>query len=382
MQKGNPRVAIVVDYLNQYGGAEKTLEAMCELFPEAPIYTSIYEPNQMSEIINSKEIITPDNTKGRLLAKLPKHFTFLMPSVFEAFDLSRFDLIISSGTAWSKSVLTTPDQLHISYIHTPPRFLYGYSVESVQRFKWYYKPFVAYIDHHLRVWDFMAAQRPNYFVANSEEIKERVFKFYKRKATVIYPPVEVEKGLSFKGTKDNISKPYYLVLGRLAAYKNVDLVIEAFNLMDLELKIIGTGKEETKLKRLAKSNVTMLGKLSETEKHKYIENCLGVIFPVKDEDFGIVPIEAFSHGKPVLAHKSGGPKGIIKEGFTGEFFTELTTEGIVEAVKIFDNKVRNNKYNPVEIKNYARQFSKDIFKEKFTDFVNKCWSKHLESKNA
>ncbi|MEN9389692.1 MAG: hypothetical protein RLY61_776, partial [Candidatus Parcubacteria bacterium] len=173
------KVAFVHDYLSQYGGAEKTLEALLELYPTADIYTGLYNPKNLPETITSKNIIAPRN---KLFLKLSKLLTFLMPVIFESFDLRSYDLIISDGTAWPKGVITSPNQLHIAYIHTPPRFLYKYSVETTKRNKWYLKPFVSVVDHFLRIWDFGAAQRPNYLIANSIEVQKRIKKFYKRDA--------------------------------------------------------------------------------------------------------------------------------------------------------------------------------------------------------
>src|SRR3989344_8751958 len=260
-----PRVAFIHDYLVQYGGAEKTLEIMSDIFPEAEIFTGIYKPDLLSKKLNSKKIISPGTS---LLSKWPKYFTFLMPLYFENFDLRNYDLIISSGNAWAKGVLTTPEQLHISYIHTPPRFLYKYSVESAKRSAWYFKPFVTVLDSLLRVWDQSAAQRPNYLIANSEEVRSRIKKFYGRDAQVIYPPVEVVVETSPAGGN---KKPYFLAMGRLAAYKNFNLVIEAFRNIPVELWIAGTGREEEGLKGMAGSNVKFLGKISDIEKHSVIE---------------------------------------------------------------------------------------------------------------
>ncbi len=366
-----PKVALVHDYLVQYGGAEKTLEAVAELFPEAPIYTGIYNPKSLSKALQQRKVIAGDNS---LIRKFPKHLTFLMPYVFEHFDLRDYDLIISDGTAWPKGVLTTPSQLHISYIHTPPRFLYGYSVENPQRFKWYYKPAITVIDHFLRIWDYNAAQRPDYLVANSFEIQRRIKKYYARDATVIYPPVES----NFKAptTKNPLQKPYYITVGRLAAYKNTDLLISAFNCLGLPLVIVGTGREEKKLRSIAQNNITFTGKVSESEKHELLANSHGFIFPVEDEDFGIVPIEAMAHGKPVLAHRSGGPLETIEEGKHGEFFDTLTEECLIKAIKNFDANIRANKYNAEAIRVHAQQYSKEGFQQEFSKFVEEKWEEH------
>jgi glycosyltransferase involved in cell wall biosynthesis len=366
-----PKVALVHDYLVQYGGAEKTLEAIAELFPEAPIYTGIYKPQMLSDFLNKRKII---HSNSSILGKFPKYLTFLMPLVFENFDLTEYDLVISDGTSWAKGVLTSPDQKHISYVHTPPRFLYKYSVETQKRNKWYFKPFVAFIDNVLRVWDFSAAQRPDVLIANSEETKKRIKKFYGRDAKVIYPPVELNTK-STKTEKDNITPPFYLALGRLAAYKNTDLMIQAFNLLGLPLTVIGTGTEEGKLRKMAKENITFLGQGSEEIKAEKLSQCLGVIFPVKDEDFGIVPIEAMSYGKPVLAHRSGGVLETVREGIDGMFFDKLDLETLTTKIKEFDENIRKQVYKPELIKPHVQMFSKDRFKKEFYDFTQEILNK-------
>ena len=375
MQK--PKVALVHEYLNQYGGAEKTLEELLDVFPESPIYTGMYIPGKVSDKINNRTIIAP---KSALLSKFPKYLTFLMPLIFESFDLDRYDLIISDGTAWPKSVLTKPDQLHISYIHTPPRFLYKYSVESSKRNKWYFKPFVGVIDHWLRIWDYNAAQRPDYLLVNSKEIQKRVQKFYGRESTVIYPPVNVHYNIAVE--KNNLTSPYFLALGRLSAYKNIHLLVQAFNLLEKPLVVVGTGVEETELKKMAKDNIIFTGQVSETEKHKYLEGCLGLINPVVDEDFGIVPVEALAHGKPVLMHRSGGTMETVIEGVSGMYLENVNLDHIVQKIKEFEEEIRKGTYNPAEIKKSVLKFDRGRFKQEFETFVNDKWKEHLEKHPA
>ncbi|MFA6982004.1 MAG: glycosyltransferase [Patescibacteria group bacterium] len=369
-----PRVVLIHDYLVQYGGAEKTLEAIAEIFPDAPIYTGIYNPKSIPETITRRKIITGKNP---FLKLFPKYLTFLMPLLFESFDLRDYDIVVSDGTAWPKGVLTTPDQLHISYIHTPPRFLYKYSVESRKRNKWYHKPAVALIDHFLRIWDFSSAQRPDFLLTNSKETQRRIWKFYKRESVVIYPPVDVDRAQPEK--EPHLEKPYYLALGRLAAYKNFDILISAFNLLNIPLKIVGTGPEEKRLKKLAGQNIQFLGHVSEEQKSKIIEGCKGVLFPVVDEDFGIVPIEALSHGKPVLAHRSGGPIETIRENIDGMFFEEVSTESLVSTIKIFDDKIDSKAFDGQQSKIYVQRFGKERFKKEFADFVHWKWEEHART---
>ena len=373
-----PRVALIHDYLVQYGGAEKTLEIMSDIFPEAEIFTGIYKPDLLSKKLNSKKIISPGTS---LLSKWPKYFTFLMPLYFENFDLRNYDLIISSGNAWAKGVLTKPTQLHISYVHTPPRFLYKYSVESTNRNNWYYKPFVSFIDTSLRVWDYISAQRPDYLLTNSRETSKRIQKFYRREATVIYPPVDVETKPAVES--DNLKAPYYLAAGRLAAYKNFDLIIQAFNLLGLPLEVIGTGKEESKLKKMAKDNIKFLGQTSDEVKFQKMNECLGLIFPVEEEDFGIVPIEAMSQGKPVLAHRSGGILETLRDGIDGMFFDKVTLEEFVSKMKEFDENIKKSVYNSNSIRDHVQKYSVNRFKKEFEAFVSNKWDQFLyEQKGA
>jgi glycosyltransferase involved in cell wall biosynthesis len=375
-----PKVAIVHDSLTQHGGGEKTVEAICEIFPNAPIYTSVYKPKKMSGFFKNKKVITANSNLNKVLGKIPtlsKYFTFLLPLIFENFDLSEFDIIISSSSSYAKGVLTTPEQLHIGYIHTPPRFLYGYSVESTKRDAWYYKPVVMVVDHYLRTWDFLAAQRPDYLVTNSKNVQKRISKFYKRDSKVIYPPVEVE--YAEKESKcNNMEQPYYVALGRLSAYKNFDLIINAFNLLGMPLKIIGTGTEEANLKKIAKDNIEFLGRIPDKEKHCVLQHCLGYLFPVEEEDLGITVIEALAHGKPVLAHRSGGPLEIIRENKDGMFFDSLDLDHFVKKLKEFDKKIRAGEFDFKGSKKYAKKFSQKRFNMEFEKFVMEKW----KEKNA
>lgn len=369
MQK--PKVALVHDYLLQYGGAEKTLEAILEIFPDAPIYTGIYSAKNLPESITKRRIIQPKNPIFKLFTK---HLSFLMPLVFENFNLDQYDIVISDSASWAKGVLTKPDQLHISYIHTPPRFLYHYSVESPARYKWFYKPVIGVLDHFLRLWDYCAGQRPDFLVANSETTRARIKKFYGRHAQLIHPPVETAQNI--KKSNDVIQKPFFCTLGRLAAYKNFDALISAFNFLGWELVVMGTGPEEKRLKKMAKENITFLGKVTDKRKYEILANSKGLINPVVDEDWGIVPLEAMSVGKPVLAHKSGGALENVKEGITGMFFDSLELEALIEAVKTFQGEIDKGTYNSDRMINYAKNFTKEKFQGEFSNFVKEKWEEH------
>jgi len=365
-----PKVALIHDHLVQYGGAEKTLETIMEIFPEAPVYTGIYNPNKMPKSITGKNIIHSNNV---FLHKLPKYFSFLMPLVFENIDLSKYDIILSDSSCWAKGVLTKPSQLHISYIHTPPRFLYKYSVESEIRKKRLFKPAISIIDLILRNWDFTAAQRPNYLIANSNEVKNRISKFYSRDSHIINPPVDIEYNSELTNPSEG---KYYIAWGRLVSYKNFLPLVKSFNINGLPLVIAGTGPEENKLKSIAKDNVKFTGWVEDEEKNKLIKESKGVINAVEDEDFGMVPVEAMSYGKPVLAHKSGGHLETITEGVNGMFFESLKPEELSNRIIQFDKMINEETFNAEDIRRETMKYSKERFKEEYKSYVMEKWEVH------
>lgn len=381
------KIAIVRDQLTQYGGAERTLEAILDIFPQADIFAGIVKPINLPDKLLKKKI-----TSGRV----PSWLGFLMPLVYEGFDLRAYDIVISEGTAWPKGVITGPQQLHISYIYTPPRFLYGYATEGQKRDRWYFKPFLRIIDHFLLMWDYSAGQKPDYILTISQEVAKRVKKFYGRESRIVYPPVDIPNNRFPKSSSDD----YYLCISRLAAYKNIDLLIEAFKLTNYKIKIAGTGKEEGRLKGLAQAktetltrpridaqpkasighdlpivtqNVELLGFVTNGQKAELLANCKGFIFPTDYEDFGIVPVEALAYGKPVLCHRSGGPLEIVEAGVTGMFFDHLTPKHLADKIREFDKNIEAGVYSPEEAVKSAQKFSAERFKQEFKTFVLQKW---------
>lgn len=376
----NYKTAIVVDYLNQYGGAERTLEAILEIFPRCDIYTSLYDPKKIpdSSIIKCSRIFPSSLNLFPFINFLSKHFTFLYPLIFEKINPKNYDLIISSGTIWAKGVKTDPSQMHIFYCHTPPRFLYGYPSESSRRNVWYYKPFVTILDHILRIWDFQSAQNPNYIIANSENVKRRISKFYRREATAIYPPVSFdsrlpESALRARSDSGSHGGEYFLIVSRLASYKNIDIAIRAFNELKLNLKIVGVGREEKKLKNIAGPTVELLGFVGDDKLRELYSNCQAFIYATADEDFGITPLEANSFGKPVIAFRSGGVLETMIEGETAIFFDELSPSSLIEAVKRFEEG--GDHWKEDLIRQNSERFSKERFKKEFKDFVEEKYNK-------
>jgi glycosyltransferase involved in cell wall biosynthesis len=384
------RVALVHDFLNQYGGAERVLEAIHEIYPDSTVYTSLYDPIKLPLRMRNWDV-RPFRLPA-LGVPLAKLYTFFYPILFENLDLSGYDLVISSSASFAKGIIARPGTLHISYIHTPPRFLYHYPTETNRRRLWFLKPILAPSDNILRVWDFNAAQRPNFLLANSKETAHRIKKFYGREATVIYPPVSLETGdrrqeagggisrltthdcfqpeEGNKGLEPKAKGSYFLIVSRLAAYKRIDLAIEACIRLGLPLKIVGTGREEKRLKRLAflkpkgRKLIEFLGFVGDREVAQLYQNCRAFIFPGM-EDFGITPIEAMSFGKPVIALGQGGALETVRPGRTGKFFDQETPESLMNALQSFDPK----DYKAKDCVAQAKKFSKERFQKEFKEFV-------------
>lgn len=359
------KLAITHDYLNQYGGGERTLEAIHEIWPEAPIYTSIYDKEKMSRWgfkSQGMRIVTSYMQKLPLLNVLPRYyFTLFYPFAFQSFNFQDYDVVLSSASYAAKDVRKPKNLIHISYIHTPPRFLYGYDQETnVARMNPLEKFLAKIWKIYLRKRDQDSSRRIDYFIANSETVKERIKKVYGRDAAVIYPPVETDR---LDGQSSD--KGYYLLVSRLGEYKKVDLVVKAFNELGLPLKVVGEGPQLNYLKEIAQSNVEILGRQPDDVVRDLMLNCRAFIFAT-EEDFGITPVEAMAAGKPILAYGKGGAIETVVAGKTGEFFKEQTVESLVEAVKLFNP----SKYKVEDCRARAKEFDKVVFKKKIKDFVN------------
>jgi glycosyltransferase involved in cell wall biosynthesis len=325
----------------------------------------------MPDSFKSWDIRVSRIQKIPVISNISKLFTFFYPFVFESMNLREYDVVISSTASFAKGVITKPNQLHICYCHTVPRFLYGYPSEISRRNIWFLKPLLAVLDLFLRAWDYSAAQRVEEFVVNSDEVGRRVAKFYRKAATIIYPPIDLKKfkiGSYLKGAE------YYLVVSRLSAYKNIDLAILACLKLNEKLKIVGVGREEERLRKLAQGKVEFLGWVDDDQLANYYREAKAVLFPGED-DFGIVPVEAAACGKPVIALAAGGALETIIQHTTGEFFTKPTVESLVGVLEHFDPA----KYKPENCRKQAEKFSKERFVMDFANFVEKKWK---EKKNA
>ena len=369
------KVALVHDYLNQYGGAERVLEAFTEIFPNAPIYTLIYSPKQVRGVFSDKKIQTSFLQKIPFAKSKHRIFPLLMPIAIEQFDLSDYDVILSDSASFAKGVITKPNTLHICYCHTPPRYAWDDSHKYIEEFGMpgIIKKVIPFFMNYIRLWDKEAALRVDKFICNSNFVAKRIKKYYNRKAKVIYPPVNTKNFEVAKLSSDVTSElshatSYFLMVGRILPYKRFDIAVEAFNKLGKPLKIVGEGPERKKLENKAKKNIEFLGELHDQELRDYYKNCKAFIFP-QEEDFGIVALEAMASGRPIIAYQGGGALESIKEGKTGIFFDEQTPEALIRAIRKFNPK----NFNPSQIRTHALKFDKEKFKKKIKDFVEKSY---------
>ena len=366
----NMRVALIHDYLNQYGGAERVLECFTEIFPSAPIFTLIHNPKKIGNAFSDKEIHTSFLQKIPLAKPYHRIFPPLMPMAVEKFDLSDYDLVLSDSASFAKGVITKPETLHICYCHTPTRYAWDDSHKYIKEFAIpkALKFFIPLFMNYIRLWDREAAYRVDKFICNSKFVAQRIKKYYKRQAIVIHPPVYTKRFV----LGDRMSN-YFLMVGRLLVYKRFDIAIEAFNKLELPLKIIGDGPERKKLQKIAKWNIEFLGEVKDDDLVKYYQNCQALIFP-QEEDFGIVALEAMACGKPVIAYQGGGALESIKQGKTGIFFNEQKVDSLVRAVKNFNPL----KFNPKTIRTHALKFDKEIFKNKIKELIEKTYYEYRD----
>ncbi len=350
------RIAIVHDYLVEYGGAERVLEAFHELFPRAPIYTLLYDEELVHERFPHAQVIPSFLQRIPLARSHHRAFPLLMPYAMEQFSLGSYDLVISNSYSYAQGVITAPHTAHVAYCHTPLRYVWDDSHRYIHQFGYprLFTRLIPLFTNYLRLWDASASRRPELFFANSHFVAARIRKYYRRDAQVIYPPVGV------KEMQCGASDDYFLMVGRLLPYKRFDLAIEAFNTLRLKLKIIGAGPEEKRLRLIAGPSIEFLGYLKDDRVvREYYRHACAVVFP-QEEDFGIVAVEAMAAGKPVIAYKGGGATETVLAGVTGEFFTSQTPAAIVKAVHTF----LHTSYDPVCIREHAMRFDRAVFLER------------------
>jgi len=350
------KLAIVSDQIcGGIGGAESILFNAIDLFPESPVYTTIYNPEIIPEQYKNTEFIPSFIQKLPLAKKFYKAYLPIMPLAMEYLNLQEYDVIFSSHHSVAKSIIPKPDAFHVCYCHSPARYIWDlfWDYAKLNNFGKLSSITVAAISQYLRVLDVTSSDRVDLFLANSAYTAARIKKFYRRNSFILPPPVDTDK-FNYEGESD-----YFFMLGRLVAYKGFELAVEAFNESGKRLIIAGTGSEYQKLKAKANSNVQLVGKVSDEELVKYMNNCKGFVFPGK-EDFGIVMAEAQSSGKPVIAFKEGGACDIVLDNETGVLFEEQTVESLNNAVRKSEKMRWNNKF----ISDRSKMFDKSLFKNR------------------
>ncbi|PJC80325.1 hypothetical protein CO008_02210 [Candidatus Roizmanbacteria bacterium CG_4_8_14_3_um_filter_36_12] len=372
------KVALIHDQLREFGGAERVLVALKKIFPQADVYTTTFDLNSLGShknLVKNWKINVSWFGKIPILNRFYSPFRFLTPLIWESFDFSKYDLVISSSGSWmSKGIKTKKPTLHISYVHHPPRYLYGYETAIEWQKYWLVRIYAYIVNHFLRIWDFQSSQRPDYLIANSEETQRRIKKFYRRNSIVIYPPVTILSGHS-QGVQKQKGHPkgdHYITVSRLARAKHIDVLIKAANKLKFNLKIVGTGRDEKYLKSIAGPTVEFLGNLSDQEFKKKFLNAKGFLFASKDEEFGIAPVEAMGYGLPVIAYNSGGVPEYIKNGVNGYLFNQLNENSLVEKINEL-TRLGGEKYLEMkkEARKTAERFGEKRFEREIKSFIKK-----------
>lgn len=358
------KVALIHDHLAQDGGAEKVLKVFSEMFPEAPIFTLLYERKNADKYFKNRSISTSIIQRLPFGVRLYKWFLPFMPLAVEFFDLTGYDLVISDTSSFAKGVITDASTLHLCYCHTPTRYLWSdtHSYIKELRYNKYFKKLIALSLNKIRVWDRLAADRPDYYLANSHFIKRRIKKYYRREATVVYPPVETDKFFINEQVGD-----YFLAGGRLVPYKRFDLLVAAFKENGRKLKIFGDGPDAARLRSLAADapNIEFLGRVSDEKRAVLYAQAQAFINP-QEEDFGITMVESLASGRPVIAYAAGGAKEIVEPGINGLLFAEQTPYSLNESLREF----AANRFVAATIKAGAEKFSVARFKKQIAGIIS------------
>jgi len=363
------RVALVHDYLGEFGGAERVLLALSEMFPAAPIYTAFVRPGPAYERFKHRDLRPSWAQKiPWFTRKLHSPLRFLAPLIWESFDFRQYDLVISSCSWYiTKGILTRPETLHIAYIHTPPRYLYGYPTSVDWQKYWPVRLYARLVNHYLREYDFVAARRPDILIANSENVRRRIRKFYRKDAKVVYPPVELagikRSDLGVRQGRTLSDTDYFLIVSRVVGGKGLKLAVQACTQLELPLKVVGSpagwSAEIEELKNLAGKNVEFLGEVSDEELADLYADAKGFLATAQDEDFGMTVVEAQLAGTPVIAYRGGGYLETVVDGKTGIFFDEYSVRGLKKALGKFS--IQYSVFSISAIQEHAQKFSKDRF---------------------
>ncbi|MDT8716163.1 glycosyltransferase [Clostridium sp. 19966] len=365
-------LAIVHEWLTNMGGSERLIVNFKELYPDAPIYTTIYNPEKLDKELRDIDVRTSFLQNKRGAKNHHQRYFPFMPMAFESFDLTQYDVVLSSSTSCAKGVITRPDTMHICYCNSPMRygweFYYQYIEHDVNsKIK---KHLLKYLMNYMRLWDRLSSDRVDYFIANSENVARRIWKHYRRESVVIHPAVRT-KLFNISETDED----YYLIVSRLVPYKKVDLAVKVFNELKLPLVIIGDGSERKKMEAYANDNIKFLGRQPDSVIEEYYSKCRAFLFP-GEEDFGITPLEAQASGRPVIAYGKGGALETVLDGVTGVFFKEQTESDLKDAIKRFEKM----SFDKNIIREHSQKFDEEIFKEKINNYVNECYEEFKNTK--
>ena len=354
------RIALVHDYFVQLGGAERVAEAMHDSFPTAPIYTTVAFPQSLPARLRAADIRTSPMQHLPAIDRKFRHYFMLYPFAVEHFDLSLYDLIFSSSSGYAKGVRRRRNAIHVCYCHTPMRWVWRYD-DYVAREKFGHgiRSFLPLALWGLRKWDLRASQQPNYYIANSRLVAERIRKIYKREAHVIPPPIEVNRFHMSNDIED-----YYLVLSRLMPYKRIDLAIEACKRTNRRLIIIGDGPDRARLEKMADDRIEFLGRQPDKIVNYYAARCRALLFP-GEEDFGMAPLEANAAGRPVIAYRAGGAVETVVDGKTGVFFDQPNALALSEAIEQFESM----HWSQILLRRHAEKFDQNVFAFRVLQFL-------------
>jgi glycosyltransferase involved in cell wall biosynthesis len=364
------RIALVYDSVNKWGGAEVVLLALHDLFPQAPLYTAMYDQSKATWAQVFPDVIPSFLQKLPLAKSHREFFPWLTPLAFESFNFSQYEAVISVTSADAKGIITPPHTFHLCYCLTPTRYLWSHHLEYKSQLGQTLGYLSNPVFNYLKRWDISASQRPDAYISISRTVGSRIKDFYHLDSPVIYPPVDIEDNLPKSDSKFSL-KDYFLYIGRLVFYKHPETIIDVFNQLNLPLVVIGTGNQEKKLKKLAKSNISFTGFVSHQEKIAYINNCTALIF-FHEEDFGIVPIEAQAAGKPVIALNRGGASETIIHNQTGILLNDASPDSLSSAILSFDQTM----FNPELIKKHSQKYSKTRFQSEFVKIFSHLWKKY------
>lgn len=348
------RVALVHDWLVTMGGAERVLEELARMYPDAPIYAGVIRPERLSPYLRSRTLVPSLVQRWPRATRWYNRYLPLLTYGVEQWDLSGYDLVISSSAAVAKGVLTRAETLHVSYVHTPMRYAWDlYPQYRSQEAKGITRRLMGPVFHYIRLWDRLSADRPDLLVANSTAVQARIRKHYRRTARVIHPPVDVDRF-----TVAAQPGSHYLILSRLVAYKRFDLAIEAANRLKIPLVVAGDGPERARLEKMAGPTVTFLGRVTEEARIQLIQNAVALLFP-GEEDFGIVPVEMQAAGRPVIAFGRGGVLDSVEPDRTGVLFPEQTVDALIEAIQ----QAKRASWDAEYIRSTTERFRPERFRE-------------------